>query len=59
MDTHGWFVCPTISMVTTSHATGLEKTLFRRLPLIESVKSRETVAKIWCYRMLPPKVVIK
>ena len=25
--THGWFVCPTVSMVTTSHATGLEKTL--------------------------------
>ena len=25
---HGWFVCPTVSMVTTSHATGLEKTLF-------------------------------
>ena len=24
---HGWFVCPTVSMVTTSHATGLEKTL--------------------------------
>ena len=28
MVTHGWFVCPTVSMVTTSHATGLEKTLF-------------------------------
>ena len=24
---HGWFVCPTVSMVTTSHATGLEKTV--------------------------------
>ena len=24
---HGWFVCPTVSVVTTSHATGLEKTL--------------------------------
>ena len=24
---HGWFVCPTVSMVTTSHATGLEKTI--------------------------------
>ena len=23
-----WFVCPTVSMVTTGHATGLEKTLF-------------------------------
>ena len=23
---HGWYVCPTLSMVTTSHATGLEKT---------------------------------
>ena len=23
----GWFVCPTVSMVTTSHATGLKKTL--------------------------------
>ena len=22
----GWFVCPTVSMVTTSKATGLEKT---------------------------------
>ena len=28
MVTHGWFVCPTVSMVTTSHATGLEKNLF-------------------------------
>ena len=25
--THGWFVCPIVSMVTTGHATGLEKTL--------------------------------
>ena len=25
--THDWFVCPTVSKVTTSHATGLEKTL--------------------------------
>ena len=25
---HGWFVCPTVSMVTNIHATGLEKTLF-------------------------------
>ena len=24
---HGGFVCPTVSMVTTSHATGLEKTI--------------------------------
>ena len=24
---HGWFVCPTVSMVSTSHAAGLEKTL--------------------------------
>ena len=24
---HGWFVCPTVSMVTTSNATGLEKTI--------------------------------
>ena len=24
---HGWFVCPIVSMVTTSHVTGLEKTL--------------------------------
>ena len=23
------FVCPTVSMVTTGHATGVEKTLFR------------------------------
>ena len=27
-DQHGWLVCPTVSLVTTSHATGLEKTLF-------------------------------
>ena len=33
MVTHGLFVCPTVSMVTTSHATGLEKTL-----LVPSVK---------------------
>ena len=25
--THSWFVCPTVSMVTTGHGTGLEKTL--------------------------------
>ena len=25
------FVCPTVSMVATSHATGLEKTLLKRL----------------------------
>ena len=24
---HGWFVCPTVPMVTTSKAGGLEKTL--------------------------------
>ena len=24
----GWFVCPTVSMVTTSKPSGLEKTLF-------------------------------
>ena len=24
---HGWFVCPTVSMVTTSQATVLEKTI--------------------------------
>ena len=29
MVTHDWFVCPTVSMVTTSHATGLEKTLLQ------------------------------
>ena len=29
LSSHGWFVCPTLSMVTTSHATGLEKTLLR------------------------------
>ena len=27
MVTVRWFVCPTVSMVTTGHATGLEKTL--------------------------------
>ena len=27
----GRFVCPTVSMVTTGKATGLEKTLFRCL----------------------------
>ena len=31
MVTHGWFVCPTVSMVTTNHATGLEKTLLSPL----------------------------
>ena len=30
---HGWFVCPTVSMVTTSHATGLEKTLLEETVL--------------------------
>ena len=24
---HGWFVCPSVSMVTTSRTTGLEMTL--------------------------------
>ena len=28
MVTLGWFVCPSVSMATTSRATGLEKTLF-------------------------------
>ena len=28
--THGWFVCPPVSMVSTSHAAGLEKTLFNK-----------------------------
>ena len=27
MVTLGWFVCPSVSMVTTCKATGLEKTL--------------------------------
>ena len=33
---HGWFVCPTVSMVTTSHATGLGKILLlcRQLALL-------------------------
>ena len=48
------FVCPTVSMVTTGHATGVEKTLLR-LPLQGHVvkisinsgktKSHYTVAK--------------
>ena len=25
---HGWFVCPTVSMVTANNATGLEKAQF-------------------------------
>ena len=29
MVTLGWFVCPSVSMVTTSKATGLEKTILR------------------------------
>ena len=32
--THVWFVCPTVSMGTTSHATGLEKTLFLPFPAV-------------------------
>ena len=28
------FVCPTVSMVTTGHATGVEKTLFGHVPQI-------------------------
>ena len=28
MVTLSWFVCPSVAMVTTSRATGLEKTLF-------------------------------
>ena len=31
MVTHDWFVCITVSMVTTSHATGLEKTLLHAI----------------------------
>ena len=30
MVTLGWFVCPSVSMVTTSKATGLEKTLLEK-----------------------------
>ena len=35
---HGWFVCPTVSMVTISHATGLEKTI------VVKISSREHVS---------------
>ena len=27
------FVCPTVSMVTTGHATGVEKTLLKKLAI--------------------------
>ena len=27
----GWFVCPSVSMVTISRTTGLEKTLFDKV----------------------------
>ena len=37
--THGWFVCPTVSMVTTSHATGLEKTIGKDGTLGERIES--------------------
>ena len=30
MVTLGWFVCPSVSMVTTSKSTGLEKTLYQK-----------------------------
>ena len=31
------FVCPTVSMVTTGHATGVEKTLLSRLVYVVEV----------------------
>ena len=37
--THGWFVCPTVSMVTTSHAPGLEKTLLLHMAIRPSSRS--------------------
>ena len=37
---HGWFVCQTVSMVTTIHATGLEKTIAQSPSLATSRKDR-------------------
>ena len=33
----GWFVCPTVSMVTINHATGLEKTLLLEIIIHVSI----------------------
>ena len=35
------FVCPTVSMVTTGHATGVEKTLFHDFTCITFIHSSE------------------
>ena len=40
---HDWFVCPTVSMVTTSHATGTEKTLSRNLHIRAVVFSMDNL----------------
>ena len=37
----GWFVCPTVSMVTTSKAIGLEKTLIEFAPQSSNFNSQE------------------
>ena len=53
MVTHGWFVCPTVSMVTISHATGLKKTLLssaHSLTVIYHIGltyKEQTIAGLW------------
>ena len=42
-----WFVCPTVSMVTTGHATGLEKTLLMEMVLDNVICMNEATSSIY------------
>ena len=51
-----WLVCPTVSMVTTSHATGLEKTL---LSEVQRLLTSSEVVKFLLKANIDAIVVIK
>ena len=49
----GWFVCPTVSRVTTGRATRLEKTLYHYIDeIIDNIILKEKKKKFASYKLL-------